>query len=152
MKKLQSEEMAIPYTLIPLYEKKGALPWPLGGKIVTRYGPSRHRQFNTLTQNNGIEISPQKDTVVRAIHPGRVAYTDYFEGYGFLIIIDHGMSYISVYGHLSSEFLVNKGDFVKEEQPIAIVGEFGSLKEETLYFEIRYKTDPVDPLQWLKRR
>jgi len=62
------------------------------------------------------------------------------------------MTYYSLYGHLSSEFLVKKGDFVKEEQPIATVGEFGSLKEETLYFEIRHKTDPVNPLQWLKRR
>jgi septal ring factor EnvC (AmiA/AmiB activator) len=83
---------------------------------------------------------------------GRVAYADYFEGYGYLVIIDHGMTYFSLYGHLSSEFLVKKGDFVKEGQPIAMVGEFGSLKEETLYFEVRYKTDPVNPLQWLKRR
>lgn len=152
IKKIQREELTLPYPIVPLYEKKGDLPWPLGGRIVTRFGPSRHRQFNTITQNNGIEISPQKDTVVRAIHAGMVAYTDYFESYGFLVIIDHGMSYVSVYGHLSSEFLVEKGDFVKEEQPIGTVGEFGSLKEETLYFEIRYKTDPVDPLQWLKRR
>jgi septal ring factor EnvC (AmiA/AmiB activator) len=152
IKKIQKEEISLPYPLVPLYEKKGKLPWPLAGRIVTRFGPSRHRQFNTVTQNNGIEISPQKDTVVRAIHAGMVAYTDYFESYGFLVIIDHGMSYASVYGHLSSEFLVNKGDFVKEEQPIGTVGEFGSLKEETLYFEIRYKADPVDPLQWLKRR
>jgi septal ring factor EnvC (AmiA/AmiB activator) len=152
VKKLQREEISLPYTLVPLYEKKGNLPWPLAGRIVTRFGDSRHRRFNTVTHNNGIEISPQKDTVVKAVHAGRVAYTDYFEGYGYLVIIDHGLTYISIYGHLSSEFLVKKGDFVKEEQPIATVGEFGSLKEETLYFEIRYKTDPVNPLQWLKRR
>jgi septal ring factor EnvC (AmiA/AmiB activator) len=152
VKKLQREEISLPQTLIPLYEKKGNIPWPLIGRVVTRFGDSRHRRFNTVTHNNGIEISPQKDTVVKAIHPGRVAYTDYFEGYGYLVIIDHGMTYYSLYGHLSSEFLVKKGDFVKQEQPIATVGEFGSLKEETLYFEIRYKTDPVNPLQWLKRR
>jgi septal ring factor EnvC (AmiA/AmiB activator) len=152
VKKLQREEIYLPQTLIPLYEKKGNLPWPLTGRVVTRFGDSRHRRFNTVTHNNGIEISPQKDTVVKAIHAGRVAYTDYFEGYGYLVIIDHGMTYYSLYGHLSSEFLVKKGDFVKQEQPIATVGEFGSLKEETLYFEIRYKTDPVNPLQWLKRR
>jgi septal ring factor EnvC (AmiA/AmiB activator) len=152
VKRLQREEISLPYTLVPLYEKKGSLPWPLSGRIVTRFGDSRHRRFNTITQNNGIEISPQKDTVVKAIHAGRVAYTDYFEGYGYLVIIDHGLKYFSLYGHLGSEFLVKKGDFVKEGQPIATVGEFGSLKEETLYFEIREKTDPVNPLQWLKRR
>jgi septal ring factor EnvC (AmiA/AmiB activator) len=152
VKKIQSEEISLPYALVPLYEKKGALSWPLSGRIVTRFGPTRHRVFNTITQNNGIEISPQKNTVVKAVHIGRVAYADYFEGYGYLVIIDHGLTYFSLYGHLSSEFLVKKGDFIKEGQPIATVGEFGSLKEETLYFEIRYKTDPVNPLQWLKRR
>jgi septal ring factor EnvC (AmiA/AmiB activator) len=152
LQKLEREEISMPYTLVPLYEKKGTLSWPVTGRIVTRFGPSRHPVFNTITQNNGIEISPQKDTVVKAVHAGRVVYTDYFEGYGYLVIIDHGLTYFSLYGHLSSEFLVKKGDFVKEGQPIATVGEFGSLKEETLYFEIRYKTDPVNPLQWLKRR
>jgi septal ring factor EnvC (AmiA/AmiB activator) len=152
VKKIQSEEISLPYTLVPLYEKKGNLSWPLTGRVITRFGPARHRVFNTVTQNNGIEISPQKDTVVKAVHMGRVAYADYFEGYGYLVMIDHGFAYLSIYGHLGSEFLVKTGDLIQEGQPIATVGEFGSLKEETLYFEIRYKTDPVDPLQWLKRR
>lgn len=152
VRKLQREEISLPYTLIPLYEKKGSLSWPLTGRVVTQYGTNRHRRFNTVTQNNGIEISPQKDTVVRAVHPGQVVYTDYFEGYGYLVIIDHGLKYFTLYGHLSSEFLISKGDFVKQDQPIATVGEFGSLKEVTLYFEIREKTEPVNPLQWLKRR
>ena len=67
------------------------------------------------------------------------------------LIIDHGMSYYSLYGHCA-DFLVNKGDPVKGEQPIAMVGDIGSLKGATLYFEIRYKTKPLNPLQWLKRR
>ena len=49
------------------------------------------------------------------------------------------MSYYSLYGHCS-DFLVNKGDPVKREQPVAMVGDISSLKGTTLYFEIRYKT------------
>jgi septal ring factor EnvC (AmiA/AmiB activator) len=151
IKKLQREEISLPKTLIPLHEKKGKLPWPLSSrKIVTRFGTSRHPRFNTVTQNNGVEISPQKDAVVKAIHDGRVAYADYTSGYGYMVIIDHGSSYFSIYGHLSSEFMVEKGDFVNAGQPIGLVGDFGSLKMDTLYFEIRYKTDPVNPLQWLE--
>jgi septal ring factor EnvC (AmiA/AmiB activator) len=152
IQKLQDEQISLPYALIPLYEKKGSLPWPLVGKVITLFGPSRHRRFNTFTQNNGIEISPQKDTVVKAVHAGRVVYADYFETYGYLVIVDHGLTYYSLYGHLGSEFLVQKGDYVQAGQSIATVGEFGSLKEETLYFEIRHKTEPLDPLQWLERR
>ena len=89
--------------------------------------------------------------VVKSVHPGTVVYNDHFRGYGNLLIIDHGMSYYSLYGHCS-DFLVNKGDSVNEEQPIAMVGDISSLKGTTLYFEIRYKTKPLNPLQWLKRR
>ncbi|MFQ6037650.1 MAG: murein hydrolase activator EnvC family protein [Candidatus Aminicenantales bacterium] len=152
IKKLEREEISLPFTLIPLYEKKGQLPWPVSGRVVTRFGPSRHPRFNTVTQNNGIEIRPRKGAVVKAVHAGRVAFADYFQGYGYLLIVDHGLTYFTLYGHLSPDFLVQKGDVVEPGQPIGHVGDFGSLKEETLYFEIRYKTQPLDPLQWLERR
>ncbi|MFC2165357.1 murein hydrolase activator EnvC family protein [Acidobacteriota bacterium] len=151
MKKILSSQLPPSITLVPLYEKKGKLPWPISGRIMTYFGLKRHPRFNTKTRNNGIEISPGKTMVVKSVHPGTVVYNDHFRGYGNLLIIDHGMSYYSLYGHCS-DFLVNKGDPVKGEQPIAMVGDISSLKGTTLYFEIRYKTKPLNPLQWLKRR
>lgn len=152
MDKLASQEIVLPFRFVPFYERKGKLPWPIAGKVITRFGLERHPQFNTVTMNNGIEISPrQDDTSIRSIHSGKVVYADYFQGYGNLLIIDHGMNYYSLYGHCA-DFKVNKGDFVREDQPIAVVGDSGSLKGLSLYLEIRYKTKPLDPLQWLKRR
>jgi septal ring factor EnvC (AmiA/AmiB activator) len=151
MKKILNSQLPPSITLIPLYEKKGALPWPVTGRVVTRYGLQRHPRFSTITMNNGVEIAPEKNVIVKCIHPGTVAYTDHFQGYGNLIIIDHGMSYYSLYGHCS-DFLVKKGEPVQADQSIAVVGDYSSLKGTTLYFEIRYKTKPLNPLQWLKRR
>jgi septal ring factor EnvC (AmiA/AmiB activator) len=152
MDKLASQELVLPFRFVPFYEKKGELDWPLPGKIITRFGLERHPVFNTITLNNGIEIAPAKgSTVIRAIHPGKVVYTNYFQGYGNLLIIDHGLNYYSLYGHCA-EFLVSKGDFVRQEQPIAVAGDSGSLKGLCLYLEVRYKTKPLNPLQWLKRR
>lgn len=151
MKKILNSKIPPTITLIPLYEKKGSLPWPITGRVVTRFGLQKHPRFNTTTMNNGIEISPRKDMLVKSIHPGTVAYTDHFQGYGNLIIIDHGMSYYTLYGHCS-DFLVKKGDPIQADQSIAVVGDSSSIKGETLYFEIRYKTKPLNPLQWLKRR
>jgi septal ring factor EnvC (AmiA/AmiB activator) len=154
MDKLASQEIVLPFRFVPFYEKKGKLPWPITPKkVITRFGLERHPQFNTVVMNNGIEISPkQDDLIVRAIHAGKVVYADYFQGYGNLLIIDHGMNYYSLYGHCA-DFKVNKGDFVREDQPIAEVGDSGSLREGlSLYLEIRYKAKPLDPLQWLKRR
>lgn len=151
VRKLLQNQISLPAHFSPLYEKKGKLSWPITGKTVTLFGLKRHPRFNTITMNNGIEISPQKNITVRSIHPGTVVYADYFQGYGNLIIIDHGMAYYSLYGHCSDLF-VKKGDMVEEKQPIAMVGDISSLKGITLYFEIRFKTKPLNPLQWLKRR
>ena len=152
MKKIIDHEYALPVPFIPLYENKGKLLWPIQGRIITSFGPQKHPQFNTITLNNGIEIVPKKgDTTIQAVHSGRVVYADAFEGYGNLIIVDHGMSYYSLYGHCS-EFLASLGDIIRSGQPIALVGDSGSIKGECLYFELRFKTKALDPLQWLKRR
>jgi len=150
IEKLQRKEISLPYHLVPLYEKKGKLPWPTEGKILTKFGLQRHPRFNTVTMNNGIEIASNENSLITAIHAGTVVYCDYFQGYGNLIILDHGMTYYSLYGHCSN-FLVEKGDFVEAGQPIAIAGDSSSLVGTALYFEIRFKTKPLNPLQWLRR-
>ncbi len=151
LKRILTQESVFPFVPSPLYEKKGKLDWPIPGSIISRFGTKHHPKFNTRTQNNGIEISPRTDLVVKAIHPASVAYSDYFRGYGNLIILDHGMKYYTLYGHCA-DLLVKKGDFVDAGQAIAYVGDIGSLEGKTLYFAIRFRDKFLNPLQWLKRR
>jgi septal ring factor EnvC (AmiA/AmiB activator) len=152
MKKIAGQEIVLPFSFVPFYEKKGKLPWPIDGRVITNFGLQRHPQFNTVTLNNGIEVAPAgQNRVVQAVHSGKVVYADFFQGYGDLIIIDHGLNFYSLYGHLA-EFLVQKGDLVNVGQSIGVAGDSGSLKGTCLYLEIRSKTKALDPLQWLKRR
>ena len=152
MDKILSQEWVLPETYVPLNERRGRLPWPLEGKVITAYGLERHPEFQTTVLNKGIEISPRRDrSLILAVHTGKVVYADYFAGYGNVLIIDHGLTYYSLYGHCA-EFLAAVGDMVKAGQPVAVVGDTGSLKGECLYFEIRQKTRALDPLQWLRRR
>jgi len=152
MSKIASREWALPSSFVPLYELRGRLGWPLEGRVVTSFGLQRHPRFNTIIMNNGIEITPAKDkSLIAAVHAGKVVYADYFQGYGNLLILDHGMTYYTLYGHCS-QFLVNVGEMVGAGQPVALVGDSGSLNGECLYFEVRHKTKALDPLQWLKRR
>jgi septal ring factor EnvC (AmiA/AmiB activator) len=152
MNKIITQEWVLPAAFVPLYEQRGRLPWPLEGRVITSFGFEQHPEFKTVVMNKGVEISPAKDkSLILAVHPGKVVYADYFEGYGNLLIIDHGMTYYTLYGHCS-EFLAAVGDMVRAGQPVAVVGDTGSLKGECLYFEVRYKTKALDPLQWLKRR
>jgi septal ring factor EnvC (AmiA/AmiB activator) len=152
MKRIVTQEWTLPAAFVPLYERRGKLGWPLDGRVITSFGLQRHPKFNTIVMNNGVEIAPAKDkSLVTAIHPGKVVYADYFQGYGNLLILDHGMTYYTLYGHCS-QFLVGIGEMVRADQPIALVGDSGSLNGECLYFEVRYKTKALDPLQWLKRK
>ena len=152
MKKIASQEWTLPAAFVHLYERRGKLGWPLDGRVITSFGLQRHPKFNTIVMNNGVEIAPAKDkSLITAIHPGKVVYADYFQGYGNLLILDHGMTYYTLYGHCS-QFLVGVGEMIRADQPVALVGDSGSLNGECLYFEVRYKTKALDPLQWLKRR
>jgi len=153
LQRLEKLQFTAPFPLTSLGELKGRVSWPTNGrKIIQSYGLQRHPQFNTLTMNNGIEIAPAAgDLAIRAVQGGRVAFADRLPGYGNLIIIDHSYGYHSLYGHCA-EFLVKAGDFVRPDQPIGVAGDTGSLVGIAVYFEIRYQTKPVDPLQWLSRR
>jgi septal ring factor EnvC (AmiA/AmiB activator) len=152
MKKIETNEWVLTGPFVPLTERKGKLAWPVQGRLITGFGLEVHPRFKTIVMNKGIEIEPRTGSAtVQAVHAGKVVFTDYFPGYGNLIIIDHGLTYYSLYGHCS-EFLVRAGDMVSAGQPIAVTGDTGSLKGECLYFEMRYKARAVDPLQWLKRK
>jgi septal ring factor EnvC (AmiA/AmiB activator) len=150
--KIIEQQWVLPPSWVPLTERRGRLDWPIEGRLITNFGTERNREYNTVVMNNGVEIAPGPGkSLVLAVHPGKVVFADYFQGYGNLLIIDHGLTYYTLYGHCS-EFLAAVGDMVRSGQPVAVVGDTGSLKGECVYFEIRYKTKALDPLQWLKRR
>jgi septal ring factor EnvC (AmiA/AmiB activator) len=152
IEKLLKDEISFPILIVPLYEQRGKIPWPIEGEVISTFGRQIHPRFRTVTFNNGIEIAPLKDQeIVKSIHPGKVVFSDYLKGFGNVIIIDHGMSFHSIYGHCA-DFLVKKGELVKTGQPIAIAGDTGSLEGIALYFGITSKGKPADPLKWLRRR
>ena len=119
---------------------RGKLPLPVKGKIETkRQGRLR-----------GVSLKAPVGTIVRAVYRGRVVYADWFKGYGNLLIIDHGDNFYTVMGH-ASELLKERKDWVETGEPVAKVGTTGSLGDSSLYFEIRQKGIPLDPLEWLSR-
>ena len=152
MNKIIAQEWVLPAAFVPLYERKGRLAWPIEGRVITPFGFEKHPDFDTVVMNKGVEIRPAAGkSLVLAVHAGKVVYAGYFQGYGNLLIVDHGMTYYTLYGHCA-EFLAAVGDMVRAGQPVAVAGDTGSLKGECLYFEVRFKTKALDPLQWLKRR
>ncbi|MBE9536146.1 MAG: peptidoglycan DD-metalloendopeptidase family protein, partial [Proteobacteria bacterium] len=128
---------------------KGRLDFPAKGDIVTFFGKRKDPKFNTTIFQKGIDIAVPEGTEVRAVFDGKILYADWFRGYGKIIIIDHGEGFYSLSAHLSKlDKKVN--DRINKGETIALSGDTGSLKGPYLYFEIRKKGKPVDPLDWLK--
>lgn len=130
---------------------KGKLPWPVKGKVVSPYGSQKDPLFNTPVFKSGAYIQPGDDSFAKAVYNGKVVFAEWFKGYGQLVIISHGEGYHTLYGSLS-EIFTKVGDIIEVKQIIGQVGNSGILNVSGLYFELRYKGKPLDPLQWLEKR
>lgn len=130
---------------------RGALPWPAQGDVTTGFGRQRHPVYDTYTVSRGIEVSAPAGDPVTAVHGGKVAFADWYSGYGLLVIVDHGSNYFTLYGHLS-EVDVHVNARIEAGQLIGKVGETGSLTGANLYFEVREGADALNPTSWLERR
>ncbi len=129
--------------------RMGRLDFPTEGKVVGFFGRRKNPRFNTATFHKGIDIETPEGTEIKAIYPGKVLYSDWFKGYGKIVILDHGDSYYTLYAH-ASELLKAVGDEIGEGETVALVGDTGSLEGPRLYFEIRHHGRPQDPLKWLR--
>src|SRR4029453_15399362 len=87
---------------LPLGPFQGELLWPTPGRILRPFGRQPTSRFGTAIVRNGMEIEAQEGQPVRNIHEGTVAFADQFEGYGNLVIVDHGSRAYSLYGYLNS--------------------------------------------------
>ncbi len=127
---------------------KGRLPWPTAGVLTSTFGRQEHARYRTVTFNHGIEINAPEGQRIASVFDGVVLYTDWFKGYGRLIVLDHGEGYYTVYAH-AAEILVKLGDHVTKGQTIGLVGTTGSVTGSQLYFEVRYRGGAQDPAAWL---
>ena len=125
---------------------RGQLPWPVNGRIIANFGSARG---DNRSKWDGVLISSQAGTQVRAIHAGRVVFADWLRGAGLLVIVDHGDGYLSLYGHNQS-LLSKTGDTVSAGQAISTVGNTGGHDQTALYFAIRQKGQPADPTKWCR--
>ncbi len=123
----------------------GHLDWPVQGKIISGFGePIKDSQLKT----GGIVIAAKSGDTVRAIAPGKVVFADWMPGLGFVMIIDHGQSYMSLYGH-NQRLLLPVDSIVETGDQICIVGDTGGQPQPGLYFAIRHQGKPMNPFEWL---
>jgi peptidase M23-like protein len=117
--------------------------WPALGMIASYFG---------LYSPNGIEIAldPAADAPVRASAGGQVTFAggDACCDNGLYVVVDHGDSSSTLYGHLA-QISVSKGDRVDQGDILGLGGSTGFSAGKRLHFELRQAEQPVDPLRFL---
>ncbi len=130
----------------PFTSLKGHLNLPARGELVNRFGSPR--SGNNITWK-GLFIRSENGSDVKAIAGGQIVFADWLRGFGNLTIVDHGNSYMSLYGN--NETLYKQvGDIIRGGDTIATVGNSGGNLDSGLYFELRHQGKPFDPLTWTK--
>ncbi|KPH96595.1 protease [Pseudoalteromonas porphyrae] len=132
--------------LLGLSTSKGKLNWPTKGKLKHSFGQKKHGGIDW----KGVLIGANEGNNVHSVHNGQVVFADWLKGYGWVIVIDHGEGFMSLYGHTQT-LLKDVGDMVRQGDTIALVGQSGGQASSGLYFEIRHKGRAVNPVKWCRR-
>lgn len=106
----------------------GQAIWPVRGPLLHRFGDSISGELRW----KGMVIGSPEGTQVKAVADGRVLLADWLQGYGLMVVVEHGKGDMSLYGYNQSA-LVNVGDQVKAGQPIALVGSSGGQERPALF-------------------
>jgi murein DD-endopeptidase MepM/ murein hydrolase activator NlpD len=123
--------------------------WPVEGKLEGGFGGRRNPfggsgwEFHT-----GQDIEAPMGAEVIAGASGRVSFSGWMNGYGQLVIVDHGGGLTTRYGHLS-HIDVEVGQQLSRGQLVGKVGSTGRSTGPHLHYEVRINDQAVNPLQYL---
>ncbi len=129
----------------------GKLSWPApGNNKITSYFGNRPNPFNKKPEfHTGLDISAPVGSNIVAAEAGTVIFSGSRGGYGLAVIIDHGGTLSTLYGH-NSKLLVDVGTTVKKGQTIAKAGSTGYSTGPHCHFEVRINGVTTDPTKYLK--
>jgi septal ring factor EnvC (AmiA/AmiB activator) len=125
---------------------RGKLRLPVRGELTGRFGAPRGA---VGSEAKGVFIRAPQGQPVKAVAYGQVVYSDWMRGFGNLLIVDHGQSYLSIYANNES-LLKQVGENVTSGETLATTGASGGNEETGLYFELRHLGRAFDPLRWVK--
>ena len=134
-----------------LLKRRTTVPsiWPVAGELTDGFGGRRNPFGGSSSEfHTGQDIATLWGTPVMAAANGTVIFAGWQNGYGQIVIIDHGNGLTSRYGHLSG-IDVEVGQQIARGEQLGRVGSTGRSTGPHLHYEIRINDEPVDPRQYL---
>jgi murein DD-endopeptidase MepM/ murein hydrolase activator NlpD len=132
----------------PLPKFTGRMGRPTAGRVNSGFGMRFHPILHRNRMHTGVDFAGGHGAAIVAAADGIVIAATYGNGYGKMVMVDHGGGVSTLYGHCSS-FLVGSGQRVKRGQRIASVGATGLATGPHLHFEVRVNGKPQNPMKWL---
>jgi murein DD-endopeptidase MepM/ murein hydrolase activator NlpD len=123
--------------------------WPVQGPLTGHFGQRNDPFSGEGAFHRGVDISSEYGTAVIAPASGIVRYADLMNGYGRAVVIDHGNSITTLYGHLSG-FAVTPGQMIQRGDTLGYVGLSGRSTGPHLHYEVRIRDIPVNPTKYLR--
>lgn len=120
--------------------------WPARAPLTSPYG--LRTLGSRLDMHHGVDLGVPVGTAVHAMTAGRVSVAGPKSGYGLAVMIDHGLGWVSLYGHLD-RVDVSVGDRVHAGQRIGLSGNTGLSTAPHLHFELRRFGRSRDPVPLL---
>ena len=123
--------------------------WPVNGKLEGGFG-GRRNPFGGpgFEFHSGQDIEADMGTPVVSGASGRVTFVGWQNGYGQLVVVDHGGGLTTRYGHLS-HIDVEADQMVSRGQLLGKVGSTGRSTGPHLHYEVRINDQAVNPLPYL---
>ncbi|MBR7142107.1 MAG: M23 family metallopeptidase [Clostridia bacterium] len=128
----------------PVY---GALAWPAKGPVSSPFGYRIHPLTKKRSFHTGIDIAASGGSDIVSAAAGQVYETGYNDVYGNYMIIKHGDSFYTFYGHCR-KLIKEEGERVGKGETVALVGTTGWSTGNHLHFEVRYQGKQIDPQQF----
>ena len=123
--------------------------WPLKAQqISSGFGWRKHPLNGQAQFHRGLDLPAKAGTEVRASLSGTVVRSEYQDGYGNLVEMDHGHGFSTLYAH-NQVNLVTVGTWVERGAPLARVGSSGRTTGSHLHFEVKKDGRPLDPERFL---
>lgn len=116
--------------------------------LTSKYGDRVDPFLKTKKLHKGLDFAGPYNSNVLATADGKVKLVGMKQGFGNVIVVDHGNGIETVYAHLRKP-LVKQGDVVKRGTTIAVQGRSGRATGDHLHYEVKVNKVSYDPSRFL---
>ncbi len=129
----------------PLKKSFIRMPIPYA-RLSSKFGARRHPVLGSMRMHKGVDYAASTGTPIMAAGDARVQFAGWQNGYGRVVILDHGRGHTTLYGHMSRLGKIKVGQRIAQGTVIGYVGSTGLATGPHLHYEFRINGVHRNPL------